>query len=380
MVWTWVLLCIWTSSAVLASILRSTKTESSPSSYLLLVLSLGLCMTKALGQWVPYTDSTLFSLLLVAVTVLVYPSALLKHTKQRWHETCIYLTFVLLLCLALEIVKVLLVDTTETETQQNVLEKLCIAVELLCYVVMTVLQGIGVLMYPHQALQPLITEYRISTQLKEKFESYQYQIRSLQLFYTYRGLQMPRFKEKQLDELSEKADDCSEEATSLLYKPQYLRFAQYMRILSGLMVSVICGLLAGFYAIEAVARVALSACGYECGYSYSFPGLSEVDGWVLLCGAGGVAVLQVLAALAGVRCVLQEKVTEETLYMSMAGTVAVCGLALPSALHNLFPRLHGAGHGAMITLAEGVIQCIPLCVVLICAGVRVVRQTRVPEI
>jgi hypothetical protein len=372
-----VLLCIWSGSAALAAVLRSTKSSCSPSSYALLVLSLGLCFTKALGQWLPYADSTLFSLFLVGAAVVIYPTALLKQSKEGWHEAVIYLSSVLLVGLFLEMSKSLLFDASGSEGEKAVMRYLCIGAGLGAYAVMAILQGIGVMLYPEQTVQPLMAEYRLTAEFKAKYEEYQTQIRDLLLFYTYRGLQMPRFKEKQLNELTEKAESCSEEATSLLYKPQSERLALYLRILAGLSVSVLCGLLAGFYAIEAVARVVMSPCGLDCGYAYSLPWLSSLEGSSLLYIAAGMSVLQVVAAIAGLISLLSSRVCEETMYVSMAGTVAVCGLALPSALHNLFPRLHGVGHGGVVSTAECVIQCLPLGAVLVCTAMRACRKTTV---
>jgi len=378
MAWPFVLLCIWSGSAALAAVLRSSKSARSPASYALLVLSLGLCLTKALGQWLPYADSTLFSLLLLGVAVVVYPTALLKQSKERWWEAAVYLSSVLLMCLLLEMGKTLLLDASGREGEKAVLRGLCIAAGLGAYAVMALLQGVGVMLYPEQAMQPLTAEYRLTAEFKAKYDELQQQIRDLLLFYTYRGVPMPRFKEKQLNELTERAESCNEEATSLLFKPQSERLALYFRILAGVSVSVLCGLLAGFYVLEAIIRVVMSPCGLDCGYAFSLPWVSGLEGLSLLYIAAGMAVLQVLAAIAGLVSLIGNKVSEEALYVSMAGTVAVCGLALPSALHNLFPRLHGVGHGGLVTTAECVVQCFPFAAVLLCTAVRACRKTTLP--
>lgn len=375
MAWPFLLLCIWSGSAALAAVLLSTKSYRSPASYALLVLALGLSLTKALGQWLPYADSTLFSLLLLGVTVVVYPTALLKQSKERWWEAVVYLSSVLLMCLILEMSKTLLFDASGREGEKAVLRGLYIAAGLGAYAGMALLQGVGVMLYPEQAVQPLMAEYRLTAEFKAKYEELQQQIRDLLLFYTYRGVPMPRFKEKQLNELAEKAENCNEEATSLLFKPQSERLALYFRILAGISVSVLCGLLAGFYALEAALRVAMSPCGLDCGFAYSLPWVSGLEGTKLMYVAAGMAVLQVLAAIAGLVSLLGNQVSEESLYVSMAGTVAVCGLALPSALHNLFPTLQGVGHGGLVGTAECAVQCLPFCAVLLCTAVRACRKT-----
>ena len=375
MAWYVVFVSIWCLSCVLASLLRLSKRQANFRTYFLLTLSFGLCYMKALSHWLPYCSSTLFDVALVLITVGVYPTVALREAKERWQEAGVYLGIIAMLGVLTEIGRSLLLDTEgDGGVGGNLVKGICVTISLAAYACICVLQGVGVFLYPEEMLKPLLAEFRLAAEYRSKYEDYQEQIRSLLLYYTYRGMPMPAFKEKQFNELSLKADQFREEASNLLLKTPMERLAMYLRVVGGILCSVLCVLLILSYFLIGLIRVIWSSCGAECGFRYT--GLWSVEAETLMIAAAALTTVQVMCALAGFVAWMGRNAEEDVVQIGMAGVVGLCGLGMPSAIHNLFPLLPGSSRSSSIQLIEFSLQWVPLVTVFVCGWSR--RCSKVP--